>query len=80
MWLVKVWSPDDPSQSRCFCALSSDEASAAILVREYGDFDDGLIVQPFAQIFDDEAIVEAYGLPPGGVMPWPANVNSENPS
>jgi hypothetical protein len=74
MWLVKVWSPDDPSESRCFCVLVSEEARAAILVRDYGDFDDGLIVQPFAQIFEDEAlpIIDAYGLRPGGVMPWPA--------
>jgi hypothetical protein len=71
VWLVKVSPPDDPGETRCFCVLISDEASAAILVRDYGDFDDSLIVQPFAQIFDDEArpIIETYGLRPGGVMP-----------
>ena len=55
-------------------ALAYDDLAsegARRLVRDCGDFDDALIIEPLARLSDDVAqgIVEVYGLVPGGVLP-----------
>lgn len=74
MWLVQVRSPSD---RRCFCAFSDDEATAVKLVNDNGYFDDSIIVEPLARMADDVAqgFVEIYWLVLGGVLPWPTKGN-----